>query len=747
MRNILPLTFLLAYTMIARGQVGPTQEAYVQLSPEDTARLKEAGEVYYSNFGAKGDGQTDDLDAIADAHEFANQHGLIVKADDGATYYIGGKDRTVDIQTDTDFGTASFTIDDTEVENRRASVFSVSASSQSLQLSTVSSLERSQEKIDVSLPSPSIITVVNDSVKHYIREGLNQDGGYSQIDLFVVDQEGNVDTNTPIIWDFDQITTMTALPIDQEENTLVITGGRFTTLANREASEYNYYSRNFKITRSHVIIDGMEHYITGEGEQGAPYAGFININSCAYITVKNTILTGHKTYYTIGSAGKPVPMGSYDISLGRALNVSFVNCRQSNDVNDRQYWGIMNSNHCKNLLLDDCVFSRFDAHRGVTDATIRNSTLGHMGVNAIGSGTLTLENTTVRAKHLINLRPDYGSTWRGEFVIRDCTFAPDTSRTNRVDLIGGRYSSKHDFGYPCYLPERITIENLQVEDAHYPEDYPGPAIIANFNPQLTDESYQEDFPYIRTGEVILSNVTIASSKEMRLSDNLFMFKDVTVTERPPDREGTITVRAEGSTGEEQIILRADGVAQGEAITLSTIMTDYPISLNAPYSDLEVAFTNDGTNSAGADKNVRIDYLIVGADTVQAEDQLVNTGNWSAQGGCGSGGASEWLYCQGYIAFDKTAELTTVAHRNATARRITSEEAQVYPNPSRGRVIVEGPRHYELQVYDLEGRKVAQFPELSGRSSVDVADLLPGVYVVQLTDGDTGQTYQRRLMVE
>src|SRR5690606_24265358 len=128
------------------------------------------------------------------------------------------------------------------------------------------------------------------------------------------------------------------------------------------------------------------HRVTGEGDHGAPYGGFISISDCAYITVKNTLLTGHKTYNTIGSAGKPVSMGTYDISVSRALNVSFINCSQTNDINDNTYWGILGSNYCKNLLYDGCIFSRFDAHMGVANATIRNSTLGHMGINAIGSG-------------------------------------------------------------------------------------------------------------------------------------------------------------------------------------------------------------------------------------------------------------------------------------------------------------------------------------------------------------------------
>ncbi len=61
---------------------------------------------------------------------------------------------------------------------------------------------------------------------------------------------------------------------------------------------------------------------------------------------------------------------------------------------------------------------------GVANATIRNSTLGHQGINAIGSGTFIVENSTIRGNNLINLRSDYGSTWEGEFIIRDCIFVP-----------------------------------------------------------------------------------------------------------------------------------------------------------------------------------------------------------------------------------------------------------------------------------------------------------------------------------
>ncbi|MFD1143679.1 hypothetical protein ACFQ4C_21300 [Larkinella insperata] len=502
----------------------------VNVSPRVTAQHKAAGWVRYRDFGAKGNGKADDIDAIAATHAFANLHGLLVKADEGATYYIGGKERTAVIRTDTDFGTAAFLIDDTEVQNRNASVFTVGSDRKPFKLETVSSLKRNQEKIEAPLPGPCLITVTNARVKQYIRFGLNQNNGSSQTDIFVVDKNGNVDKNAPIIWDFDQITEITALPID--EKPLKITGGRFTTIANKAESKYTYYNRNIAIRRSNVLVEGLEHRIRGEEDHGAPYGGFINIGDCSYVTVKNATLTGHRTYSTIGAAGKPVSMGSYDLSVNRALNVSFVNCRQTNDINDSKYWGILGSNFCKNLLYDNCTLSRFDAHQGVANATIRNSTLGHMGINAIGSGLLLVENSTIRGRSVVNLRSDYGSTWQGELIIRNCQFVPANGKPISAALIGGSNSGQHDFGYTCYMPERITIENLRIDDSGHGENYQGPAIFANFNPEKTDSSYREKFPYVVPKEVILRNVTTASGKALRISDNPFMFREVRVTTGP-----------------------------------------------------------------------------------------------------------------------------------------------------------------------------------------------------------------------
>jgi len=68
--------------------------------------------VTYEAFGAVGDGVTDDLLAIRDAHIYANEHGQRVQSNPNATYHLGRRALTAIIATDTDWGTSRFIIDD-----------------------------------------------------------------------------------------------------------------------------------------------------------------------------------------------------------------------------------------------------------------------------------------------------------------------------------------------------------------------------------------------------------------------------------------------------------------------------------------------------------------------------------------------------------------------------------------------------------------------------------------------------------
>ena len=86
--------------------------------------------VYYSEFGAVGDGVAEDFPAICKCHEYANANGLKVMADKGATYYIANTDGiSAIVQTDVDWQDATFIIDDRNIDvpnkSRTANIFKI----------------------------------------------------------------------------------------------------------------------------------------------------------------------------------------------------------------------------------------------------------------------------------------------------------------------------------------------------------------------------------------------------------------------------------------------------------------------------------------------------------------------------------------------------------------------------------------------------------------------------------------------
>lgn len=472
--------------------------------------------VTYEDFGAVGDGKADDMDAIVKTHEYANAKGLSVFADETATYYIGGGNKTAYIKTNTDWSTARFIIDDTDVENRSAWIFNIapSQSSKNITDKVASSLKIDATNIGTTLDEKSLVVLTDSNVKRYIRKGLNQNSGSNQTDVILVDENGNIDADTPLIWDFDAITNAVAYPVDAE--TLTVKGGFFTTIANNAPSEYNYYTRGIQVRRSNTVIDGIYHDIINEGKTGAPYSAFVSLSTCADVTVKNGTFTGHKKYATIGSAGSSVQMGTYDLGAATSVNAQFVNCKQTNSITDSDYWGIAGTNYCKNLVYDGCALSRFDAHQGVLNATVKNSVLGHHGIKLIGSGTALIENTTVLAASFVDLREDYGSTWNGDLIIRNCKFYPTEVSLKIINAVN---SEDHDFGYTCYLPQRIEIDGFYVHRI-------GTSYLFNMvNSKHLYDGYNAEYPVVPPQEIIVKNYSsMLESDGLEVSLNKAIFK-------------------------------------------------------------------------------------------------------------------------------------------------------------------------------------------------------------------------------
>ena len=420
--------------------------------------------VSYLEFGAVGDGVTDDFEAIKAAHECANEYGLSVDAcgdrkDEGLVFNVGAHAETVYIKTDVDWTGASFIVDDSSIlPSGKVFVTNIFTVSTSLSVAdnikgTVTSLPKSATNIGVPLSQNYLAVIFNSNTKQYIRYGSNADSGAAQQEVILLNKNGDIDQSTPLLWNYTTVTDVKLYPADDAP--ITIKGGTFTTIANQAPREYTYYSRGISIQRSNVTVEGLTHLITGEGDTGAPYNGFLSVSNANNILFEDIVYTAHKTYKLSSNANNS--MGTYDISAGTANAITWKNCTQTNSITDKTYWGIMGSNYCKNLTYDGCTLSRFDAHKGMYNSTIVDSEIGHAGITAIGAGYLRIENTVVNTNNVVHLRTDYGSTWDGEIIIKDVTLKNSTSTATLID---GSWND-HYFGYVCHLPN-VTVDNVTV---------------------------------------------------------------------------------------------------------------------------------------------------------------------------------------------------------------------------------------------------------------------------------------------
>ena len=480
--------------------------------------------ITYEQFGAVGDGVTDDMPAIIAAHDAANEQGLPVRARSGSIYYMAAKARTAIIKTDTDWTGAHFIIDDVGLEGDiRKPVFDVRSYGEPFEVEGLETLHKGQKELGMKFPGEVLVRVEDRDKKIYIRKGLNQNEGTAQKEILLVSRSGRVASNSPVLWDYDKVTSAMATPVDSKR--LVIRGGTFTTIANQQPSTYNYHGRGIVVHRSNVLLEGIKHLVTGELDHGAPYNGFIYPRFATRVEVRDCILTAHKTYTTIGSAGKPVQMGSYDLQADECIGVKWVRCTQTTDIDDRDYWGLFASNFCKDLQMDDCRISRFDAHMGVCGVTLRDCTFGHMGVRFVGAGRARLVDCEVRHRSLIDLRSDYGSSWEGEIIGRRCTLvAPAHSK--EVTLVRGINNEDHDFGYVCHMPSKVVFKSLLIDDSHIEnESYRQPYVFSTFGRNADAPGL---YPMVSEGSVVLRGVRVQSGRDITLCTDPALYKSYSV---------------------------------------------------------------------------------------------------------------------------------------------------------------------------------------------------------------------------
>ena len=453
---------------------------------------KNAHYVYYDDFGAVGDGETNDARAIFDAHTFANdgKHKKVIGTS-GKTYLIGEipYGSACIITCDVDWTGVKFILDDREgiiTNGYRGSVFQVTGSSTTSvspsKVGLTGGFKASEmtefdifagEEPDSEKRYAAMLIVSNSSHKYFIREGVNANDGTTQREIILIDAEGNIDEKVRFLFDYEKVTGITAYRVDTNSiKPIVIDGGEFTTRAHNQTTTTTYTGqRGITVLRSHTTIKNLKHYIEGEpnSDKGSAYPNFIDVQNSYNVLVEDCVFTGHKTYYNIKGTSK-VGLGTYDITTHTSLEVTWRNCTQSNFYNDpndpskgrpSQYWGINGGGESKRVTYEGCTLSRFDAHTGIMHAYIIDSVVG--SVDLVGGGNLHIINSLVYGSPMIRFREDYGAFWNGDVIIKDSAIV-ETSKDKTIDTAQLFDTSwvNHYFGYKTTLPKSIIVDNLRV---------------------------------------------------------------------------------------------------------------------------------------------------------------------------------------------------------------------------------------------------------------------------------------------
>lgn len=513
---------------IISGEYEDDNGSYISILNNLYAKLiVKDGRVSYNQFGARGDGITEDWDALYNTHTFANKNNYTVIGLTSSTYYICEAREPIIIQSNVDWQNCTIIIDDTLLTMEDTNhIFYIKSnlSSTNLYDSNQNILKPQINKTDTTITSEVtnlthdggyIVEVFNRNKNIYIRK---MDSSYTmdknwesaerlaQQEVFRVDNKNNI--LDPISWDYlpNGYTSIVAYPIDTVP--LVVSNATIITKMNNTNFEHNT-NRDFQINRSNVTINNITHLL----ENNLPtskYNAFLSVRVAANVNINNCNFSGHNR------------QGSYDINLYKALNVKLNHIRQINSIMDKSQWGIFASSLSKNIYISNSYLNRIDAHMGIYNLFVNNCIIGNQQIKIIGGGICKIENTTVYSDMaFLEMRMDYGSTFEGDIIIKNCKLTRiDPNNTNNCSIIYTHNNGQWDFGYKCFLGKNIEIENFIYDDnksntvcniIHLGGSIPAEASIYNNNYDVCVSTYNR-YPYILASNIKLKDIKSLNNK-------------------------------------------------------------------------------------------------------------------------------------------------------------------------------------------------------------------------------------------
>jgi hypothetical protein len=367
-------------------------------------------------------------------------------------------------------------------------------------------------KIDIpGWDGPLMIVPCDAMHKICIRLGAVGHRGSYKHEVIILDKYGNVSEDTPIAYSYRNLTSVEIYKLD-ESTAITIENATFTSKVcsfntlqfNSDGNEIKpikaQLARGIDIKRPFTTLKNIKHYVTNEVQlyeqvtpdgdivkAGMGYGGFYSISSAANVLIKNCTMTARRNYRT---ATNRSIVGTTDLHMKNSCNVVIDGCKQSNfwiTVNPETYemtssseytpgavpsmsfvdvygkriklcWGIMSSNHCKNMEYRNSTLSRFDAHAPIVNGKIVDCNINDIEIT--GYGRFVVENVNwypyLSATPLFFLRADFGCTWNGDVIAKNVNAYLQDDNTS--PLVYHKYANWYR-GYTCAFPS-ILLDNL-----------------------------------------------------------------------------------------------------------------------------------------------------------------------------------------------------------------------------------------------------------------------------------------------
>ena len=500
--------------------------------------------ISYADFGAVGDGKTDDLAAIRAAHEEANKGGQTVVAEKGKTYYIGPTYKNpISVMTNVDwkgckfiFDSKALTNDSTgnvfnivqTIENRNTSIgdkdsrlieLNKPAENGEPVIKGMQHGDAQTTKLDLGLGFPAMLTVFNSNSRTYIRWGYVDSKGGEQREVVVIDENGNIDPTTPFLLDYEKVTSITVHRIDVEPITIQnATVYETASIINLGPGGYHSYNHGINVSRPNTTVKNLTHIIEGEISKNAPVRE--DENGLCYDVTKEGFSYSNGLIYKNGTEYKGDDVkpftgpsfgaflqvssthntliencvfqarvhyveGTYDIGANTANKIVFKNCTQSNFFDTRPQYTKFGDSTFPNLSVCWGVMgSNYTKNMDYLDCVLTRYD-AHAGV---------LNGKVIGGKLAI-LRLIGGGT----FIIEGIELYNNYRTASPFQL-------REDYGATFF--GTITIKDTVIKDGQYSATGNYGAFAALFDAPVApwDNGYVNHFP-----NIILDNVSVETT--------------------------------------------------------------------------------------------------------------------------------------------------------------------------------------------------------------------------------------------